>query len=128
MMFGLSRRRGGTNLITQALEHVGKQVDIVPDPTQLEYHLPKSERFPEGLNIKVWCDYERFLDEMYKLFPESKKGIKGFYDECWRVRRRSCIAVAMTATHLACGKVPSCAAMLQQALRNITSTQVIDSL
>jgi prolycopene isomerase len=86
MMFGLSRRTGGTNLITQALEHVGKSVDIIPDPTQLEYHLPKSERFPQGLNIKVWCDYERFLEEMYALFPESKKGIKGFYDECWRVR------------------------------------------
>lgn len=92
MMFGLSKRTGGgTNLITQALEHVGKSVDIVPDPTQLEYHLPKSERFPQGLNIKVWCDYERFLDEMYKLFPESKQGIKGFYDECWRVCSSSAV-------------------------------------
>ena len=86
MMFGLSDRSGGTNLITQALAAVGKRVETIPDPTQLEYHLPKSARFPEGLRIKVWCDYERFLEEMYRLFPESKDGIKGFYDECWRVR------------------------------------------
>ena len=85
MMFGLSKKPCGTNLITQALDAVGKSVDIIPDPTQLEYHLPKSDRFPDGLNIKVWCDYERFLDEMYRLFPNEKKGIKGFYDECWRV-------------------------------------------
>lgn len=86
MMFGLSKKPCGTNLITQALDAVGKSVDIIPDPTQLEYHLPKSERFPDGLNIKVWCDYERFLEEMYRLFPHEKKGIKAFYGECWRVR------------------------------------------
>jgi prolycopene isomerase len=86
MMFGLSKKPCGTNLITQALDHVGKSVNIIPDPTQLEYHLPKSERFPDGLNIKVWCDYDRFLDEMFTIFPEEKVGIKGFYDECWKVR------------------------------------------
>jgi prolycopene isomerase len=85
MMFGLSKKPCGTNLITQALEHVGKSIDIIPDPTQLEYHLPKSERFPNGLNIKVWCDYERFLEEMFRLFPHEEEGIKGFYGECWRV-------------------------------------------
>jgi prolycopene isomerase len=85
MMFGLSKKPCGTNLITQALQHVGKSIDIIPDPTQLEYHLPTSKRFPNGLNIKVWCDYERFLEEMFRLFPHEVDGIKGFYGECWKV-------------------------------------------
>ena len=89
MMFGLSDRAGSTNLITQALRAVGRGLETIADPTQLEYHLPKSKNHPEGLNIKVWCDYERFLQEMTSKFPHEKAGIRGFYDECWSKQPRN---------------------------------------
>jgi prolycopene isomerase len=85
MMFGLSEATGGTNLITQALKHVGKRVETIPDPTQLEYHLPRSNRFPEGLNVRVWRHYDDFIDELVSKFPHQEEGIKGFYGECWKV-------------------------------------------
>ena len=85
MMFGLSSKAGSTNLLTQALAAVGKKIESIPDPTQLEYHLPKSKNHPDGLNIKVWCDYDRFLEEMTRKFPHEEAGIKAFYGECWAV-------------------------------------------
>ena len=33
----------------------------------------------------MWRDYEEFLEELSSKFPHEKKGIRKFYDECWRV-------------------------------------------
>ena len=49
MMFGLGHE-GSTNLITRALAAVGKTVETSPDPTQIHYHLPKSEAHPKVRN------------------------------------------------------------------------------
>lgn len=46
MMFGMGQQ-GTTNLITKALQAVGKQLETVPDPTQIHYHLPKSDAHPQ---------------------------------------------------------------------------------
>lgn len=46
IMFGFGDQ-GTTNLLTKALESVGKKIETVPDPTQVHYHLPKSKQFPE---------------------------------------------------------------------------------
>jgi prolycopene isomerase len=46
MMFGFGEK-GTTNLITKALESVGKKMQTVPDPSQVHYHLPKSSQFPQ---------------------------------------------------------------------------------
>ena len=35
--------------------------------------------------MKVWRDYEQFIDELNSKFPHERKGIRKFYDECWRV-------------------------------------------
>ncbi|DBA72385.1 TPA: hypothetical protein ACH3X2_010424 [Trebouxia sp. C0005] len=84
MMFGMGHE-GTTNLITKALQAVGKELETLPDPTQIHYHLPKSAAHPEGLDVKVWRDYEEFLQELGDRFPHERKGIRKFYDECWRV-------------------------------------------
>lgn len=39
----------------------------------------------QGLEIKVWRKYEEFIEELSSKFPHERKGIKKFYDECWRV-------------------------------------------
>ena len=39
----------------------------------------------QGLEVKVWRDYEEFLEELSSKFPHEKEGIRNFYDECWRV-------------------------------------------
>ena len=84
MMFGMGDE-GTTNLITKALESVGKKLDTVPDPTQIHYHLPSSAAHPEGLEVKVWRDYEEFILELCSKFPHEKEGIRKFYDDCWKV-------------------------------------------
>lgn len=35
--------------------------------------------------MRVWRQYEAFLDELSQRFPSQRAGIKAFYDECWRV-------------------------------------------
>ncbi len=78
MIFGFGDK-GTTNLLTRALAAVNQKIETIPDPVQIHYHLPNN------LNLKVHRDYEKFLQELYVYFPEEKKGIKGFYDECWQV-------------------------------------------
>ncbi|CAN8077038.1 unnamed protein product [Agarophyton chilense] len=77
MIFGFGKH-GTTNLLTRALETVGRTLKTIPDPVQVRYHLP-------SINIRVHRDYERFLDELIKLFPFEEEGIRNFYGECWNV-------------------------------------------
>lgn len=78
MIFGFGSQ-GTTNLLTKALEKVGRQLETIPDPVQVRYHLP------EGLNVRVYREYERFLEELCSKFPHERKGIRRFYDACWSV-------------------------------------------
>jgi len=78
MIFGFGEK-GHTNLLTRALADVGQHCDTVPDPAQLEYHLPG------GLNVAVDRDYEAFVARLSALFPHEAKGIRAFYDTCWQV-------------------------------------------
>ena len=80
MIFGFGEK-GHTNLLTRALADVGQHCDTIPDPAQLEYHLPG------GLNVAVDRDYEQFLADLTALFPHEAKGIRAFYDTCWQVFR-----------------------------------------
>lgn len=78
MIFGFGTE-GTTNLLTRALAAVGESIETIPDPVQVQYHLPN------GLDIKVDRDYDRFLAELAAKFPDEKEGLKKFYDECWQV-------------------------------------------
>jgi prolycopene isomerase len=78
MIFGFGEK-GHTNLLTRALADVGQHCDTVPDPAQLEYHLPG------GLNVAVDRDYERFIADLSARFPHEARGIRAFYDTCWQV-------------------------------------------
>ena len=78
MIFGFGEK-GHTNLLTRALGDVGQHCETVPDPAQLEYHLPG------GLNVAVDRDYEAFIQRLTALFPHEAKGIRAFYDTCWQV-------------------------------------------
>ncbi len=80
MIFGFGEK-GHTNLLTRALADVGEHQDTIPDPAQLEYHLPA------GLNVAVDRDYETFLADLTARFPHEAKGIRRFYDTCWQVFR-----------------------------------------
>ena len=80
MIFGFGEQ-GHTNLLTRALADVGQRCDTVPDPAQLEYHLPG------GLNVAVDRDYESFVARLTSLFPHEATGIRAFYDTCWQVFR-----------------------------------------
>ncbi|KKJ01235.1 carotenoid isomerase [Prochlorothrix hollandica] len=78
MIFGFGDK-GTTNLLTRALAAVGMELETVPDPVQIHYHLP------QDLTLRVHRDYEQFLQELIQRFPHEATGIRGFYDECWSV-------------------------------------------
>jgi len=78
MIFGFGQK-GHTNLLTRALADVGEHCTTIPDPAQLEYHLPS------GLTVAVDRDYEGFIADLTARFPHEAKGIRAFYDTCWQV-------------------------------------------
>ncbi|MCP9808207.1 carotene isomerase [Cyanobium sp. HWJ4-Hawea] len=78
MIFGFGEK-GHTNLLTRALADVGQHCETIPDPAQLEYHLPG------GLNVAVDRDYQSFVARLSALFPHEASGIRAFYDTCWQV-------------------------------------------
>jgi prolycopene isomerase len=78
MIFGFGTQ-GTTNLLTRALDAVNVSIETIPDPVQIQYHLPA------GLELKVHKDYEKFLQELTARFPHERQGIRKFYDECWKV-------------------------------------------
>ena len=80
MIFGFGEH-GHTNLLTRALADMGQRCATIPDPAQLEYHLPG------GLTVAVDRDYQRFLADLTALFPHEARGIRAFYDTCWQVFR-----------------------------------------
>ncbi|MBV8883701.1 MAG: carotene isomerase [Chroococcidiopsidaceae cyanobacterium CP_BM_RX_35] len=78
MIFGFGTQ-GTTNLLTRALDAVHVSLETIPDFVQIHYHLPK------GLELKVYQDYEKFLQQLQHRFPHERQGIRQFYDECWKV-------------------------------------------
>ncbi|XP_061375943.1 prolycopene isomerase, chloroplastic-like isoform X1 [Gastrolobium bilobum] len=78
VMFGFSDK-GNLNLITQALEAVGCQMQVIPDPTTVHFHLPNN------LSVRVPREYDKFIEELTCNFPHEKEGILKFYGECWKI-------------------------------------------
>ncbi len=75
MIFGFGDK-GYTNLLTRALRDVNEKCETIPDPVQLEYHLPNN------LNISVDKSYKKFISKLSAIFPKEKDGIEKFYDTC----------------------------------------------
>ena len=69
MIFGFGDK-GYTNLLTRALKDVNENCETIPDPVQLEYHLPNN------FTIAVDKEYSKFINKLSARFPHEKKGIK----------------------------------------------------
>ncbi|KAF8403414.1 hypothetical protein HHK36_011517 [Tetracentron sinense] len=78
VMFGFSDK-GNLNLITQALAAVDCEMQVIPDPTTVHFHLPNN------LSIRVHREYNDFITELTNSFPHEKEGILKFYSECWKI-------------------------------------------
>ena len=78
MIFGFGEK-GYTNLLTRALRDVDEKCETIPDPVQLEYHLPNN------FGISVDRNYEEFINKLSAIFPHEKEGIKKFYGTCSKV-------------------------------------------
>jgi prolycopene isomerase len=62
MIFGCGKK-GTTNLLTCALEAVNVTLEKICNAVQIHYHLPN------GLDLKVEQDYEKFLQNLINYFP-----------------------------------------------------------
>ena len=78
MIFGFGKN-GYTNLLTRALRDVQEKCETIPDPVQLEYHLPGD------FSISVNKCYEKFINKLSERFPNEKEGINKFYGTCAHV-------------------------------------------
>ncbi|KAG2686790.1 hypothetical protein I3760_09G023500 [Carya illinoinensis] len=78
VMFGFSDK-GNLNLITQALAAVGCEMQVIPDPSTVHFHLPNN------LSVRVHRKYSEFIAELTDKFPHEKEGILEFYGECWKI-------------------------------------------
>uniref|UniRef100_A0A2P2L411 prolycopene isomerase n=3 Tax=Rhizophora mucronata TaxID=61149 RepID=A0A2P2L411_RHIMU len=78
VMFGFSDK-GNLNLITQALAAVGCEMEVIPDPTTVHFHLPNN------LSVQVHREYGDFITELTDKFPHEKEAILKFYGECWKI-------------------------------------------
>lgn len=78
VMFGFSDK-GNLNLITQALTAVGREMQVIPDPTTVHFHLPNN------LSVQVHREYSDFIRELSSKFPHETEGINKFYSECWKI-------------------------------------------
>ena len=76
--FGFGEK-GYTNLLTRALKDVNEKCETIPDPVQLEYHLP------HNFNISVDKNYEQFINKLSAIFPKEKKEQKKFMILCKRI-------------------------------------------
>ena len=71
MIFGFGDK-GYTNLLTRALKDVNEKCETIPDPVQLEYHLP------HNFNISVDKNYDQFISKLSASFPKEKKVSRNF--------------------------------------------------
>ena len=78
MIFGFGEK-GYTNLLTRALKDVNEKCETIPDPVQLEYHLPNK------LSISVDKSYQKFISTLSARFTHEKEGINKFYGTCKKV-------------------------------------------
>ncbi|KAJ6756186.1 hypothetical protein OIU79_028568 [Salix purpurea] len=78
VMFGFSDK-GNLNLITRALKAVGCEMEVIPDPTTVHFHLPND------LSVQVHREYIDFISELAAKFPHEREGILKFYGECWKI-------------------------------------------
>ena len=78
MIFGFGEN-GYTNLLTRALKDVNEKCETIPDPVQLEYHLPNN------FSISVDREYKKFINKLSDRFPHEKEGIEKFYGTCKKV-------------------------------------------
>ena len=78
MIFGFGEN-GYTNLLTRALKDVNERCETIPDPVQLEYHLPNN------INLSVDKNYSDFISKLTDIYPNEKEGIRRFYDSCRKV-------------------------------------------
>ena len=67
--------RGTLNLHTRIFRKLGVEVQTIPDPVQIHYHMPA------GFEVPAWLDRSRFLEALGQCFPHERKGIRKFYDE-----------------------------------------------
>nr|TKR71444.1 prolycopene isomerase, chloroplastic-like [Populus alba] len=61
------------------LAAVGCEMEVIPDPTTVHFHLPNN------LSVKVPKEYSDFISELTAKFPHEKEGILKFYGECWKI-------------------------------------------
>ena len=78
MIFGFGKE-GYTNLLTRALRDVNEKCETIPDPVQLEYHLPNN------FNLSVDKNFKHFISKLTKRFPNERYGIEKFYGACQKV-------------------------------------------
>ena len=68
-------KSGTLNLHTRIFNRLGVDVRTIPDPVQIHYPLPN------GFEVPVFYEKDRFLGILIRRFPHQEAGIRAFYQE-----------------------------------------------
>lgn len=68
-------RSGTLNLHNRLFKRLGVSLPVIADPVQIHYHLP------DGFEVPVFYEREKFLGELISRFPHEERGIRVFYRE-----------------------------------------------
>jgi prolycopene isomerase len=55
------------------------------EPIEIVAHRTLARMTFEGQEIVFWPDVDRFLEELYRLFPEEKAGLRAFYSDLYKL-------------------------------------------
>ncbi len=76
MLYGFGEK--GFKPFRFVLNELEEPVDIVAHPTLARMTI-------EGKELIFWPDVDRFLEELFRLFPEEKQGIRAFYADLYKM-------------------------------------------
>lgn len=86
------RSRRGTTARALHLPLMHSLVPSIGHPHDLAAP-PPMHPWLQGWQVKVWRDYERFIEDLTALFPHEKEGIRALYDEFWKVGACRCFCM-----------------------------------
>lgn len=109
--FSEGESSGTLNLHTRIFRRLGVDLPTIPDPVQIHYHLP------DGFDVPVFYERERFLGALINRFPHEAEGIRAFYRELEEVHK---ILSALPA-----GSLEDIVHILQVGLKNPGKTMAL---
>jgi prolycopene isomerase len=76
LLFGWTTENSSHHFVMNVLE---EDIDMIPHEAIYRMNLDN------GKTLTFWRDFERYFQELSEVFPEQKDGLRGFYEESFKI-------------------------------------------